>query len=386
MNSKNPDNLREVALMFLKLGMVAFGGPAAHIAMFRDEVVERRKWISHQRFLDLMGATSLIPGPNSTEMAIHIGLERAGWRGLIAAGTLFILPAFFMVTILAWLYQEYAEVPAVEWVLYGIKPIVIAVVINAIWGFGKTAFRTRWMTGTILIIIVAYIVGLNELILLFGGGFMGLVRGVLRTGRIPGVGGNRLGVVFPPGLLGILGLRVADEVSLTSLFLVFLKIGAVLYGSGYVLLAFLQGDFVDRLGWLSQQQLLDAVAIGQLTPGPVFTTATFIGYLLGGFPGAFVATLGIFLPSFVFVALLNPLISRLRASSITGSFLDGLNAAAIGLMVGVVWVLARSALVDITTWGAALVAVTLIVRFQVSSTWLISLGALIGVGARLIGG
>lgn len=385
MAGKDRGNLREVAGLFLKLGTVAFGGPAAHIAMFRDEVVERRKWMSEQRFLDLMGATSLIPGPNSTEMAIHIGLERAGWRGLIAAGTLFILPAFIIVTALAWAYVEFGEVPAVQWVMYGVKPVVIAVVLNAIWGLGRTALKTWWAAAIGLAVLGLYIAGLNELLLLFGGGLTGVVVGAARTGRIPGIGRSGLGMLVAPGLLGPAGWGVVQGFSLTHLFLLFLKIGAVLFGSGYVMLAFLQGDLVDRLGWLTQQQLLDAVAIGQVTPGPVFTTASFIGYVLGGLPGAAVATLAIFLPSFVFVALLNPLVSRLRANVVAGGFLDGVNAAAIGLMAGVTVLLARAALVDVPTWALAAVAAVLIVRFRVSSTWLVGPGVGVGMVAWLVG-
>ena len=386
MAGKNEDGLREVSRLFLRLGTVAFGGPAAHIAMFRDEVVERRKWMSEQRFLDLMGATSLIPGPNSTEMAIHIGLERAGWRGLVAAGALFILPAFVIVTALAWVYVEFGEVPAVQWVMYGVKPVVIAVVLNAIWGMGRTALRKWWAVAIGVAVLGLYLTGLNELLLLLGGGLVGVVIGAARTGRIPGIGGNGLGLIAAPGLLGPAGWGVMQGFSLSHLFLLFLKIGAVLYGSGYVMLAFLQGDLVDPLGWLTQRELLDAVAIGQVTPGPVFTTASFIGYVLGGLPGAALATVAIFLPSFAFVALLNPLVSRLRANVVAGGFLDGVNPAAIGLMAGVTVVLARAALVDIPTWAVGGVAAVLIVRFRVSSTWLIGLGAGVGVVARLAGG
>ncbi len=382
MAGKDKDGLREVAGLFLKLGTIAFGGPAAHIAMFRDEVVERRRWMSEQRFLDLMGATSLIPGPNSTEMAIHIGLERAGWRGLVAAGALFILPAFIIVTALAWVYVEYGEIPAVQWGLYGVKPVVIAVVLNAIWGLGRTALKPWWAAAIGLVVLGLYIAGWNELLLLLGGG----LAGAARTGRIPGIGRSGLGMLVAPGLLGPTGWGVVQGFSLTHLFLLFLKIGAVLYGSGYVILAFLQGDLVDRLGWLTQQQLLDAVAIGQVTPGPVFTTASFIGYVLGGLPGAAVATVAIFLPSFVFVALLNPLVTRLRANAAAGGFLDGVNAAAIGLMAGVTVLLARAALVDVPTWVLAAVAAVLIVRFRVSSTWLMGLGLAVGLVAWLVGG
>ena len=270
-----------MAALFLKLGVLGFGGPAAHIAMFREEAVRRRKWLSDQRFMDLVGATSLIPGPNSTEMAIHLGLERAGWRGLVAAGALFILPAFLIVTALAWVYVEFNEVPALQWALYGIKPAVIAIVVNAIMGLAKTALGKAWTPVLAAGVLTLYIIGINELILLAAGGGIGLLA---RVREWRGPGGRTLFGLLPLGTMPAV-LATASTFSLGHLFLVFLKIGAVLYGSGYVLLAFMQGDFVDRLGWLTQQQLLDAVAVGQMTPGPVFTTASFVGYILGGWSG-----------------------------------------------------------------------------------------------------
>ena len=290
--------------------MLGFGGPAAHIAMFRDEAVHRRRWLTDQHFADLVGATSLIPGPNSTEMAIHLGLERAGWRGLVAAGALFILPAFLIVTGLAWVYVEFNEVPALQGALYGIKPAVLAIVIHAIVGLGRTALRTRWTQALAAGVLALSLLGINVLILLAAGG----VAGLLRAAR-PRLGppGRALLAFLPAG--AVPGVVLATPAfGLGQMFLLFLKVGAVLYGSGYVLLAFLQGDFVDDLGWLTQQQLLDAVAVGQMTPGPVFTTASFVGYLLGGWPGAVLATVGIFLPSFVFVAMLHSLLARARAA------------------------------------------------------------------------
>ena len=355
--------------------MLGFGGPAAHIAMFREEAVRRRKWLSDQRFMDLVGATSLIPGPNSTEMAIHLGLERAGWRGLIAAGALFILPAFLIVTGLAWVYVEFNEVPALQWALYGIKPVVIAIVVNAIIGLGQTALRKVWARALAAGVLVLYVVGINELILLAAGGAIGLL-GTTRPWRGPG---SRT-------LLGLLPLGTAPAVltaagtfSVGHMFLLFLKIGAVLYGSGYVLLAFMQGDFVDRLGWLTQQQLLDAVAIGQMTPGPVFTTASFVGYVLGGWSGAVLATLAIFLPSFVFVAMLNPLVARVRADRRASGFLNGVNAAAIALMMGVGIILGRAAIVDVPTAVLAAVALVLVMRYRTTATWLVPAGAVLGM-------
>ena len=337
-----PDGLAEVTRVALKLGVTAFGGPAAHIAMLREETVVRRQWLTDTYFLDLVGATNLIPGPNSTEMVIHVGYLRAGWRGLFVAGTLFILPAATIVLALAWAYVEYGATPTGESLLYGIKPVVIAVVAQALWGLGRTA-----LTGPLLLAIGMaatglYIFGFNELVILFGSALLVLIaRTVQRMSpRQLGialaapVGGLPLAVL--PGPL----LQAAIPVSLMTLFLTFLKIGAVLYGSGYVLLAFLRNDFVERLGWLTDQQLLDAVAIGQVTPGPVFTTATFVGYLVAGVPGAVLATVGIFLPAFFFVALLHPLVPRLRRHPWTAAMLDGVNVAAVGLMAAVTWLLA----------------------------------------------
>jgi len=355
--------------------VLGFGGPAAHIAMFREEAVSRRKWLSDQRFMDLVGATSLIPGPNSTEMAIHLGLERAGWRGLVAAGALFILPAFLIVTGLAWVYVEFNEAPALQWGLYGIKPVVIAIVVNAVVGLAKTALGKVWTLVLAIGVLTLYIVGVNELILLAAGGGIGLLA---RSREWPGPGGRALFGLLPLGAMPA-ALTAASTFSLGHLFLLFLKIGAVLYGSGYVLLAFMQGDFVDRLGWLTQQQLLDAVAVGQMTPGPVFTTASFVGYILGGWSGAVLATVAIFLPSFVFVAMLNPLVARVRADRRASGFLDGVNAAAIALMIGVAATLGRAAIVDVFTGVLAAVSLALVIRYRTTATWLVPAGAVVGV-------
>jgi chromate transporter len=365
----------EVARLALRLGFTAFGGPAAHVAMLHDEVVRRRRWLTEEHFLDLLGATNLIPGPNSTEMVIHVGNVRAGWRGLIAGGLGFILPAAAIVLALAWAYVRFGATPAAEWLLYGIKPVIIAVVAQALWNLGRTALKCPLLAAVAAAVLALYLLGLNELALLFGGGLLIMLARNLR----------RLFAAPPTALLAGLPLLPwplaawqppAAPVDLARLFLVFLKIGSVLYGSGYVLLAFLRSDFVVRLGWLTDQQLLDAVAIGQFTPGPVFTTATFIGYLLGGWPGAFLATVGIFLPSFIFVAAVNPLVPRLRRSPWLGALLDGVNAAALGLMAAVTWELARAAVVDGVTLVLALAAAVLLLRFKVNSTWLVLGGGL----------
>jgi chromate transporter len=378
--------LGEVAALFLKLGCVAFGGPAAHITMMRAEVVRRRQWLSDQEFLDLLGATNLIPGPNSTEMAIHLGYLRAGWPGLIMGGVSFILPAMLIVLALAWAYVQYGATPQATWLLYGVKPVIIAVVLQALWGLLRTAVKNRLLALVGVATVGLYLVGANEIALLFGSGLLVmLVDNALRWQRREVTAPALLPLVglAAPGLAQVAG-AVAVPFSLSTLFLTFLKIGAVLYGSGYVLLAFLRNDFVARLGWLTDQQLLDAVAIGQFTPGPVFTTATFIGYVVGGVPGAILATVGIFLPGFVFVAAVNPLVPRLRRSPWMSSLLDGVNVAALGLMAAVTWELAQSAIVDPLTAGLALAAAGVLLRFPVNSAWLVLGGGIVGAVAHLI--
>jgi chromate transporter len=370
----------EVAKLFLKLGLTAFGGPAAHIALFHDEVVKRRQWMSDQHFLDLLGATNLIPGPNSTEMAIHIGYVRAGWRGLVVGGVCFILPAVCIVLVLAWLYVQYGAAPAAEWLLYGIKPVVVAVIIQAIWNLGRRAVKSVLLGMVGVGVLALYLLGMNELVLLFGGALLVMVVQNWRRLRTGGAG-----LLMPFALLAQ-AAAVQSSYSVSQLFLTFLKIGSVLYGSGYVLVAFLRSDFVERLGWLTDHQLLDAVAIGQFTPGPVFTTATFIGYLVGGLGGAVAATVGIFLPSFVFVAITNPLIPRMRQSSWLSSLLDGVNVAAIGLMAAVTLELGRTALIDPVTLILGVLAAVLLIRYKVNSTWLIVGGGIVGVGYHLLAG
>lgn len=378
--------LVDIAKLALKLGFTAFGGPAAHIAMLRNEVVSRHGWISDQHFLDLMGATNLIPGPNSTEMVMHTGQLRAGWRGLVVAGSLFILPASLIVLSLAWFYVQYGSTPAAEWLLYGIKPVIIAIIAQALWGLIRTAIKSVFLAAIAIGVLALYLFGFNEIGLLFGAGLFVMVALNLR--RLSSVGKSRIGSVLPvlgftlPGITG----AAATSFSLPVLFLTFLKIGAVLYGSGYVLLAFLRTDFVERLHWITNQQLLDAVAIGQFTPGPVSTTATFVGYVTGGVPGAALATLGIFLPSFVFVAVVNPLVPRLRRSLWMSAFLDGVNAASLSLMAAVTWQLGRAALVDLVTVALALVSAVLLIRFKVNSVWLILGGGVVGIGYRLLFG
>ena len=373
----SPPRLLQVAALFLRLGSTAFGGPAAHIGIMHDETVKRRKWLDDQEFLDLLGATNLIPGPNSTEMAIHIGFRRAGWPGLIVGGVSFILPAMLMVMGLAWSYVRYGATPEAGWLLYGIKPVVIAIILQALWNLGNRAVKTPLMACVGLAVLILSFAGVNELVLLLAGGLV--VTAAANYGRL---GRNLTGAWLPLSIAGLQTLAApaltaltASPFSLTALFLILLKIGSVLYGSGYVLLAFLHADLVERLGWLTDRQLLDAIAVGQLTPGPVFTTATFIGYVLGGVRGAILATVGIFLPSFVLVAVSNPLIPRIRNSPWVGGLLDGVNVASLGLMAAVSSQLGRACLIDPITIGIALASLGLLVRFKLNSTWLIALGA-----------
>ena len=331
--------LRELAVLFLRLGTLAMGGPAAHIAMMEDEVVRRRRWMTLERFLDMLGVCNLIPGPNSTEMAIHIGQLRAGFAGLVVAGACFILPAAAIVMAIAWMYVRYGTMPQAFGLLYGIKPVIIAVVLQALWGLGRTAIKSQLLAAIALVSFVAALFDVNDMIVLIGGGVVMMAIRALEDRDAARATLVALPTVVPRASgvkpAAIAAAVVAVPFSLTTLFLLFLKVGAVLFGSGYVLLAFLRTDLVDSLHWLTQAQLLDAVAVGQVTPGPVFTTATFIGYLLGGFRGAVVATLGIFLPSFFFVSISGPLIPHIRRSPLAGAFLDGVNVGAWALMAAV---------------------------------------------------
>jgi chromate transporter len=373
----------ELARLFLKLGIVAFGGPAAHIAMLEDEVVRRRQWIDRQHFLDLIGATNLIPGPNSTEMTMHVGYERAGWRGLLVAGSCFILPAVLITGGLAWLYVTYLTVPAIEPFLVGIKPAVIAVILGAVRRLAKPAIKD-WRFALLGLSVVASLpLGLGEIPALLGGGVVGMLW--FRLGG-PGSGSALVAIALPalqsgPATAATVVAGAASglaSISLGKMFLFFLKLGAVLYGSGYVLVAFLEGGLVEGLGWLTQSQLLDAIAIGQLTPGPVLSTATFVGYVVHGWPGAVAATLGIFLPSFLFVIALNPLIPRVRRSAWMSSFLDAVNVSALALMVAVTLQLGADVLTSWQAWVVALLAGVLALGTRVNAAWLVAGGAVAG--------
>jgi chromate transporter len=363
--------LRELAWLFARLGFTGFGGPAAHIAMMEDEVVRRRGWMTRERLLDLIGAANLIPGPTSTELAIHIGHDRAGWPGLIVAGACFILPAVAIVLAIAWSYVRFGALPAVGDVLYGVKPVIIAVVAQALWSLGRTALRTVPLAAVGLAALVASLARVDELIVLAAAGLaVAIGRGTLRRTAPPAVG-------WMP-LLATGAASSATAVGLWPLFWVFLKIGSVLFGSGYVLLAFLRTDLVERLHWLTESQLLDAVVVGQITPGPVFTTATFIGYVLGGGGGAAVATVGIFLPAFAFVAISGPLVPRIRRSRLAGAVLDGVNVASLALMAAVALQLGRSAIVDVPTAVLAAVGAAALIRYRINSAWLVLGGAIAG--------
>ncbi|HLT47741.1 MAG TPA: chromate efflux transporter [Rubricoccaceae bacterium] len=376
--------LGALARLFLKLGFVAFGGPAAHVAMMEDEVVTRRGWMTHQHFLDLIGATNLIPGPNSTEMVMHVGYERAGGRGLVVAGACFIGPAALLTGLAAWFYVRYGSLPAVAPFLYGVKPAVLAVILGALWKLGPKAIK-GWRLGVLAAgVAAATLAGVNEVVALLAGGLLGMVW--LRLSGRPSDAAERLLPVLllqtrPDTCAAGLAAGAAGAaagVSLWKLGLFFLKVGAVLYGSGYVLVAFLEGGLVEDYGWLTQDQLLDAVALGQFTPGPVLSTATFIGYVLAGVPGAAVATLGIFLPSFVFVLILNPVIPRLRRSAWLSAFLDAVNAASVALMAAVTLELGADVLVSWPAWGIALASAVLALRFRVNAAWLVLGGAVAG--------
>jgi chromate transporter len=368
-------SLGHVALLFLRLGFTAFGGPAAHIALLEDEVVRRRRWLTHEAFLDLLGAVNLIPGPNSTEMVLHIGSRVAGTAGFFVAGFCFILPSSLMVGVLAWVYVTFGTLPAAAGLLYGIKPVVFAIILQAMWNLGRKCVRTEGLDAIGQVAVVAAAIGMDELLVLLLAGLAVAVARVLHRSkaRILSL------VAVPPISLGSAAAGSATVAGAWPLFLVFLKIGSVLFGSGYVLLAFLRAELVERRHWLTEERLLDAVAVGQVTPGPVFTAATFVGYLVDGTAGAVAATVGIFLPAFVLVALSGPLVPRLRRSPTAGAFLDGVNVASLALMAVVTWGLAGASLVDPLSVCLAAATALLLLRWKVNSVWLILGGGVTGL-------
>ncbi len=379
--------LMELLALFVRLGFTAFGGPAAHIALFEHEIVRRRRWMTHEQFLDLLGVTNLIPGPNSTEMVIHIGHRRAGLPGMVVAGSAFILPASAIVCGCAWAYVRYGSLPQAEGILYGVKPVVIAIIVQALWALGRKAIRSQTLGLLAAVSAVAVWCGLGELAALILAGSAMALSAASRDGIRKHTWGLCLLVMLVTAVFAIMLLDpfasagATRPFSLTALLLFFLKVGSVLYGSGYVLLAFIESSLVNEWSWITREQLLDAVAIGQVTPGPLFTTATFIGFILAGFAGAAAGTLGIFLPSFVFVAVSGPIIPRMRQSVLAGAFLDGVNAAALALMAVVTLQLGFGSLRDPFSILIAAGSALILYRFKLNATWLILGGALLGLGA-----
>ena len=384
-DSKKPSKityLKEVALLFLRLGATSFGGPAVYIAIMQRETVRNRHWLNDQEYLDMVGAANIIPGPNATEMALYLGLVRAGWLGYAAAGILFILPGMLATLVLAWVYVAYGSLPQVGWVLYGVKPIVIAIVVQALWDLGRKAVKNPITAVVGIAVVIFYFLKLNEITLLFAGASLVLLfysgRHLLKRGL--------QALVLSPILKipALIVSAVSIPFSQTTLFLTFLKIGSVLYGSGYVLVAFFNSEFVQRLGWITHHQLLDAIAVGQITPGPVASSATFIGYIMGGWQSALLATLAFFIPSFIFVALISRVMPYLRKKWWTGAFLDGVNVASLGLMAAVTWELGRAGVIDWFTIGLTIAALLLVFKYKVNSTWLILGGALLGIAYKLL--
>lgn len=365
-------NLREIAGLFLKLGVTGFGGPAAHIAMMRSEIVVKRKWFTEQHFLDLIGATNLIPGPNSTEMAIHIGHERAGWKGLIVAGLCFILPAVFITGVFAWLYKQYGQLPEVQPFVYGIKPAIISVILGAVFPLAKKSLKSIELALIGLFVLVFSLLRFNEIYLMFGAGFLALLLHSVRTRK-----SGTIKQIFPFTFLQIPGTSILAASNL-SLFLIFLKIGAILYGSGYVLFAFLDTELVSA-GLLSRQQLIDAIAVGQFTPGPLFSSVTFIGYQISGFTGAVVSTIGIFLPAFIFVGLLNPLVKKMRNSSQFSAFLDAVNVASVAIIISVCFAMGKDIIIDWRTISIAVASLLVIMGIKnINSAFIVIGGSLTG--------
>ncbi|MGK6340981.1 chromate efflux transporter [Chryseobacterium sp. DT-3] len=374
MNRNN--ELKALARVFITLGVTAFGGPAAHIAMMQQEVVAKRKWMSEEHFLDLMGATNLIPGPNSTEMAMHIGQDRAGWRGLVVAGLCFIFPAVIITLFFAWLYKEYGQLPEVQPFIYGIKPAIISIILIAILPLAKKSLKNIQLGVIGGAVLILALVGVNEILLLFGAGLLAMGLSLLSNRKT-------ISSFLPLGILQVSDFNLFSTANV-SLFLTFLKIGAILYGSGYVLFAFLDAELVEK-GFLTRQQLIDAIAVGQFTPGPVFSSVAFIGYQINGWSGAAVSTIGIFLPSFIFVALLNPTVKVMRNSSLFSKFLDAVNIASVAIIVSVCYVMAKESISD---WRAVLIAVIcLLLSFgfkKINSVWIVLLGSSLGYVLNLL--
>ena len=377
-NINKDSAIKDIAKLFLRLGFTAFGGSAAHIAMMQQEVVTKRKWLNEQEFLDLLGATNLIPGPNSTEMAIHIGHARAGWKGLIVAGMCFILPAVCITLIFAVLYRQYGQLPEVQPFVYGIKPAIIVIILSAVFPLAKKSLKTPELILIGITVLILSLLNIHEIYLMFGAGLFALLSATVRNKRA-----GKLNSFLPLPLLHVTSSVLLSATNL-NLFLTFLKIGAVLYGSGYVLIAFLDTELVAT-GLLSRQQLIDAISVGQFTPGPVFSSVTFVGYQINGIWGAVISTVGIFLPSFVFVALLNPLIKRMRNSIGFSAFLDAVNVASVAIIIAVCFAMGKE---TITDWRTILIAVAGIVitfRFtKINSSFIVLTGSLTGYLLSLV--
>lgn len=374
-------SLAELAWLFFRLGATSFGGPAAHVAMMRDEVVTRRRWLDEAAFLDRVSVTNLIPGPNSTELALLIGRERRGLSGLVVAGVAFLLPAMVLTASLGWLYVRYGRLPEVAGLLFGVKPAILAVVVQALAGLVPTALRSSSLRLIAFAVLASALIGVSEVASLGSAGLAAVlvarIRGELRF-DLGGKGSLGLAPLAPV----IAAVGVATAATPATLFEVFFRIGSALFGSGYVLLAFLRSELVGRLGWIGEPTLLDAVAVGQVTPGPVFTTATFLGYVLAGPAGALAATVGIFLPAFLLVALSGAMVPRLRSSRFVGVFLDGLNAGSLGLMASAALTLSRGALQDPLAVALAAVSCVLLLRFRVNATWVVLGAGLVGALAH----
>ena len=376
MNQKAP--LKDIATLFLKIGILGFGGPAAHIAMMQDEVVVKRKWFSEGEFLDLVGATNLIPGPNSTEMAIHIGHEKGGWKGLLVSGLCFILPAVLLTGLFAWMYKMYGQIPEIQPFIYGIKPAIIAIILGAVFPLAKKSFKSTPLLLLGIVVFAGALLQISEIYLMFGAGFIALLVAYWKKRKT-----THLNVFFSFPLLQASCFTLFSSVN-SSLFWIFLKIGAVLYGSGYVLFAFLDTELVAR-GLLSKQQLMDAIAVGQLTPGPVFSSVTFVGYQINGFSGAVVSTMAIFIPSFIFVALLNPLVKKMRSSTLFSAFLDAVNVASVALIIAVSFDIGKETISDWRTLLIALISIAIAFGYRkINSAFVVLGGALLGYLLSLV--
>ena len=373
--------LREVASLMTRLGLTAFGGPAAHVAMLEEEVVNRRKWLSHQQFLDFFSVSGMIPGPTSTELVIHLGMTRAGWPGLLVAGLCFITPAVLLTTLLAWGYVTFGALPAAEGLLLGIKPAVVAIVFQAVARLAKSVAKTVWLGPMAALIAGLYLIGVNEVALLLGSGLLGIL-----LARPPKATTASLALPLLAQIGGTAAAGGAAASGPLGLFLYFLKLGSMLFGSGYVLLAFLRHGLGNELAPLTEQQLMDAIAAGQFTPGPLFSTAAFLGFLLGGWPGAAAASVGIFLPSFILVGATHGLVQRLRDAPWSAGFLDGLNAGSVGLMAGVLVQLAQAAMGPFWTWPILIAAGLLLLKTKVNPAWIVVGAGLIGIAANAVSG